>query len=64
MFLISFEALLALHPEGFERINSIINPYAVGISAAAYALFTVFTVPASAFEHSIDISDVCEEIES
>jgi hypothetical protein len=59
---LSFKALLALHPEGVERINPIVYPYTVCISAAANALFPVFTIPSSAFEYSVDISDICEEI--
>jgi hypothetical protein len=62
VFDLSFEALLALHPEGFERVSPIINPYTICISAATNTLFTVFTVPAPAFKHSVDILDKCEEI--
>jgi hypothetical protein len=57
-----FETLLAFHSEGFERINTIIHSYAVSIPSAAYALFSMFTVSTSSFEHFIDVSDICEKI--
>lgn len=56
-----FEALLALHPQGFEWVNPIVYAYTVSISAAAYTFPYILTVPAPAFQYSVDIPDVCEK---
>jgi hypothetical protein len=57
-----FETLLALHSEGFERVDTVIYSHTVSIPPATYALFGMFTVFTSSFEHFIDVSDICENI--
>lgn len=56
------EALLTFHLQGFKRVGPIIYPDAVGISAAAYAFFDMFAVPAPAFEHFVNIPYMCKEV--